>query len=101
MKIDRVFAFTVALAVLSACATPPAQPAASAAAKSSGTAPMSASGSDPNRVICKTETETGTRLGGKKICLTAREWDEYEYQQMKNTQGYQNNQPAPPTPGHP
>ena len=99
MKIDRFFALTVALAVLTACATPPAQPSASATAKSATSA--STSGGDPNRVICKTETETGTRLGGKKICLTAREWDEYEYQQMKNTQGYQRNQPGDPTPGHP
>lgn len=31
---------------------------------------------DPNqRVICKTQDEVGTRLGGKRICMTKAQWD--------------------------
>jgi hypothetical protein len=31
---------------------------------------------DPDRRICKTIQKTGTRLGGERICMTAREWEE-------------------------
>jgi hypothetical protein len=30
---------------------------------------------DPNRMICEREEEIGTRLGARKICRTAAEWD--------------------------
>jgi len=30
---------------------------------------------DPNRIICEREDEIGTRLGARKICRTAAEWD--------------------------
>ncbi|MFZ1988792.1 MAG: hypothetical protein WAW96_03375 [Alphaproteobacteria bacterium] len=101
MKLDRIAISIVSLAVLSACATPQSTPAASTAAIAATPAPNSASAKDTNRVICKTLPVTGSRLGGTKTCMTGREWDEYEYRQMKNTQGYQNSQPGPPTPGHP
>ena len=29
--------------------------------------------------ICKTIEDTGSRLGGKKICMTAKEWRKAEY----------------------
>lgn len=29
---------------------------------------------DPNRVVCEKEEKIGTRLGGKKVCLTVAEW---------------------------
>ncbi|HUG46000.1 MAG TPA: hypothetical protein VMK31_05765 [Sphingomicrobium sp.] len=32
--------------------------------------------SDANRIVCKTEKVIGTRLGGKKVCLTVKEWQE-------------------------
>ncbi len=30
---------------------------------------------DPNRMICEHEETIGTRLGGKKICMTAEQWN--------------------------
>lgn len=30
---------------------------------------------DPDRRICRTQTATGSRLGGKKVCKSAREWE--------------------------
>lgn len=31
-------------------------------------------GHDPNRIICEVEQTTGTRLGARSVCKTAREW---------------------------
>lgn len=30
---------------------------------------------DPNRMICRREKEMGTRLGSRKTCMTAQEWE--------------------------
>lgn len=30
---------------------------------------------DPNKKVCKTIKETGSRLGGKRECKTQAEWD--------------------------
>jgi hypothetical protein len=45
---------------------PAAQPAPAPIAKKKGPS--------PDDVICKPDTETDSRLGGKKICLTREEW---------------------------
>lgn len=59
--------FTLALLLAAAQAQPtttaPAAPAAPAA-------PV-----DPDKKICKTIKETGSRLGGKRECKTQAEWD--------------------------
>lgn len=42
---------------------------------------------DPNRVICRTVAETGSRLRRTRTCLTARDWDVQErarQQDLKN-----------------
>jgi hypothetical protein len=36
-----------------------------------------------NKKICRTETDIGTRLGGKSICRTRAEWDEFRAEQRK------------------
>jgi hypothetical protein len=30
---------------------------------------------DPNKIVCQKEEKIGTRLGGKKVCLTVAEWE--------------------------
>jgi hypothetical protein len=35
---------------------------------------------DPNRQICRTTADTGTRLGRTRECHTAQEWDEIRRQ---------------------
>ena len=56
-------AFTLLLAMLVQAAPPAASPASpDAAAK--------------DRQICRSQRTTGTRLTARKICRTAREWDE-------------------------
>ena len=42
------------------------------AADQSATTPKA---KDPNRMICEKVEEIGTRLGGRKVCRTAAEWD--------------------------
>ena len=29
---------------------------------------------DPNKIVCQKEEKIGTRLGGKKVCLTIADW---------------------------
>jgi hypothetical protein len=31
---------------------------------------------DPNKLICERQEEMGSRLGGKKVCKTAAEWQQ-------------------------
>jgi invasion protein IalB len=45
--------------------TPTAAPAAADAKKY-----------DPDKVVCKTEEVSGTRLGSKRVCRTVREWEQ-------------------------
>ena len=34
--------------------------------------------SDLDRVVCKAEDTTGSRLNAKKVCLTVAQWQDYE-----------------------
>ena len=31
---------------------------------------------DPNQVVCEKQEETGSRLGGKRVCMTRSQWAE-------------------------
>jgi len=42
---------------------------------------------DPNKKVCKTIKETGSRLGGKRECRTQAEWDRIAEEQSKKAQG--------------
>jgi hypothetical protein len=46
---------------------------ATAAAPATATQPA-ASLPDDSKIVCKTITPTGSRLGGERICLPKREW---------------------------
>jgi hypothetical protein len=61
--------FVALAAVLAIGATP-----AIAQAPSAGTAPPAAKAEDPNKKICERVEETGTRLGGRRVCKTKAEW---------------------------
>ncbi|HEV2044400.1 MAG TPA: hypothetical protein VGR05_06945 [Sphingomicrobium sp.] len=37
---------------------------------------------DPNKRVCKTIKETGSRLGGKRECKTQAEWDRIAAEQQ-------------------
>ena len=54
--------------------TPPAQTAQPQATQPKAAAAKAAH--NPDEVICKRQEDTGSRLGGTKICHTRSEWDE-------------------------
>jgi hypothetical protein len=35
---------------------------------------------NPDRVICETQQQIGSRIASKKICMTAQQWKEHEAQ---------------------
>ncbi|MFO1239227.1 MAG: hypothetical protein U1E64_02640 [Sphingomonadaceae bacterium] len=61
------------LAVQPALATNEPAPTPTGAAKAAKTR-------DPNRMICETSLETGSRLAKKRVCMTAAEWDERRHE---------------------
>jgi len=36
--------------------------------------PITAKAKDPNRKICEEFKETGSRVGGRRVCMTAADW---------------------------
>jgi hypothetical protein len=46
-------------------------------------------GSDPNRVICRTEEVIGSRLASKKTCLTATQWEQLRRDQRDTVERIQ------------
>lgn len=53
-------------------------------------APADPKPADPNRIVCERYEEIGSRLGSRKICKTAREWEE-----QKSSKREQRNTGAP------
>ena len=39
-----------------------------------------------DRVICRTIEETGTRLGGKRVCMTQLQWEEQRREAREDTE---------------
>src|SRR4051812_38244204 len=67
--------------------------AAPAAAQNSAPLPgapaATSKAKDPNRVICERQEEIGSRLGGKKVCKTAAEWQLEREQNRQTLEGVQ------------
>jgi hypothetical protein len=51
-------------------------------------------GGDPNKVVCKTEGPTGSRLGRTRACHTNAEWAELRRQARANVEKIQDSRPA-------
>lgn len=47
--------------------------------------------SDPNRIICEKQETTGTRLGARKVCLTAAQWQEKRREHREELERAQKN----------
>ena len=56
---------------------------------------------DPNKKICRAETDIGTRLGGKLICRTAAEWAQVRAEARRTVERIQDNKPTICTPSRP
>ncbi len=76
------------LAILAACVALFAPSAGLAAGQAGGEtvkasdAPKSIKDkSRMDRLVCKSQDQKGSRLGGKRVCRTQAEWDEAAYQQ--------------------
>lgn len=68
----RFACVTVALMMAASPALAQSAPTATPVAKDNPTSDSS----DANRIVCKMDEAIGTRLGGKKVCLTVQEWKE-------------------------
>lgn len=70
---------SIAIVLMLALATPAA--AQTASAQPQPAAPAASKAKDPDRIICERQEEIGSRLGGKKVCKTAAQWDEERQQE--------------------
>ena len=87
----RLPALAVALAISSAAM---AQPSIPAPAQPMAPAPTAATGvaktvSYSDQVICKFEGETGSRLGGRRMCHTRAQWDTINHYAAEKTRAAQ------------
>lgn len=66
-----------------------------AAADESGKEAVAGNGDsmDPNRLICKIQRPTGSRIG-EKVCLTARQWEMWHAQSQREMEKLRRNRPA-------
>jgi hypothetical protein len=72
-----------------------AQPAVAAEDSAQGSKPTVVAGKgksyDPNRMVCQREETTGTRLGARKVCLTALQWEEKRREHREQLERAQQN----------
>jgi hypothetical protein len=65
------------------------------AGAASASAPSTRSGrEDPNRVVCRTIAETGSRLSKTRACHTQAEWAELRRQTRQTVEKIQDSRPA-------
>lgn len=51
------------------------------------------------KLICETEQETGSRLGGKRVCHTAEEWEQIRAETRQNLEKIQQQSTGTPASG--
>lgn len=73
-------------AILSVALVASAFPAMAAAPQNSDS-----NNKDPNRKVCETVEETGSRLGGRRVCMTAQQWEDQRRSQREDVQRAQQN----------
>jgi len=60
-----------------------------AAAAASPAVTTAAIDPEENKTVCKTVTPTGSRLGGKRVCMTKKEWKRLSEENEKGLRGVQ------------
>lgn len=45
--------------------------------------------SDVNKIVCERQEEIGSRLKGKKVCMTVEQWQEYRAENREKTERLQ------------
>ena len=58
---------------------------------STETAPQAVKSHDPAKLICEREEQIGSRLGARRICLTAAQWDEQRREHRADIERAQRN----------
>ncbi len=53
---------------------------------------------DPNRIICERDEETGSRLGAKRVCKTAAQWDALRHANREQVEDWQRQLTSPGKP---
>ena len=51
---------------------------------------------DDAKIVCRTINETGSRIGGKRVCMSKREWRRMHDQAKETTSFYQDHQSKQP-----
>jgi invasion protein IalB len=92
--IEVVMFKPIALVMMIALAAP-----AAAQSSTQQSAPAASKDKDPNRIICERQEEIGTRLGGKKVCKTAAQWDEERQQERQALDKFQRQNTSTGAPG--
>jgi hypothetical protein len=54
---------------------------------------------DANKIVCQSEEQIGSRLGAKKVCLTAQQWQERKAADREQTERVQEGARAPSSGG--
>ena len=65
-----------------------------ALAATAATAAPSSKKNDPNKIVCKTIAETGSRLNKTRACHTVAEWAELRRQTKQTVERIQDSRPA-------
>jgi len=51
--------------------------------------PVPAAGTDVNKIVCERQDELGSRLKGKKVCMTVEQWTQYRAENREKTERLQ------------
>jgi hypothetical protein len=51
--------------------------------------PLPPAKSDVNKIICERQEEMGSRLKGKKVCMTLEQWQQYRAENREKTERLQ------------
>ena len=90
LKLFVTAVFSLVLIAPAAAQTAPADPASPASSQQKP--------NDPNRMICEKQEEIGSRLGGKKVCKTAAEWQQWRQQNKEQVDDWQRQLTSPGKP---
>lgn len=73
-RFGAVFALGVMTAAMPAVATPPATSSSTMARASEGSHDEILKTATDEKVICRRDKATGSRVNAKRVCMTARDW---------------------------
>ena len=65
-----------------------------AAAGSTGASGKAKGKDDPNKIVCRNVSESGSRLKSKRVCHTMAQWAEIRREAKEQIDQIQNNRPA-------